>query len=785
MSKTATATRKFYFSTGAGNYGTINSEHQFTWQEISDSFSKRPEVAAKNTGFYVFGQFKDSKRNRSKLISRSALVLDLERQKDTTADVNAALDILKERLAGYKALWHTTYQYDADNNMYRYRVIIPLEKDITGEEYTTVASALTRGIENSLDPRSLLPEQCSYLPAVSHDKAFYGCWLLDGEKFYSSNEALHTLRKLGEEISPDSLPIRTDSCKSNGVIKEGNRNNHLSSYAFSVLKRWGAGDIKAKKQFLVEANKCRPPLAQDEIKVIWYSALIAHKKKTASDPNYIMPEIYGSSLPYFKQSLKDLLTDPFDFTDVGVSNLFNKGYREHVRFSKALNWIVWNGRVWRANELAAQEAFKELTAVMLDDSNNKIKQAHTRLGEAEISKDQEAIDRMKKEVASAKAYKRFALKTRHSNRVSGALKLASSAMEIDIKDCDNDPYLLNTPAGIIDLETGEVKSHDPSKYCTKITNFAPADASEGPMWKELLDTVTQGDTELQSYIKAVIGAALIGKVYTETIVIAYGGGANGKSTLFNAFYSVLGDYAGKMPADALTTSKNMSYKNTLAELPGKRLIIASETEEGQRISNSMLKKVASSDAIVGERKHRDPFEFFPSHQVVLYTNFLPRVSGNDHGTWRRLAVIPFNATIANPQTDYLERLLAREGEVILRWMVEGAKKFIDLGRKLPQCMAVNTAINKYKDDNDWLTQFLNENCIIGDKQRAKSGDLYCFYNNWAKQSFNWARNKADFKTALEERGFIQHRESSGVYWLGLSLAQSSTETNGMGYVSQC
>ena len=140
-------------------------------------------------------------------------------------------------------------------------------------------------------------------------------------------------------------------------------------------------------------------------------------------------------------------------------------------------------------------------------------------------------------------------------------------------------------------KTGIVYPHRAEAFCTKMTKVSASTDGE-QMWEECLDMVSQGDAEFKAYLQAVAGAIAIGKVYNESLIIAYGDGANGKSTVFNTIYEVLGDYAGKIPAEALTT-RAKNAKVDLAELFGKRFILASETEEGQRLSTSMLKQIAS------------------------------------------------------------------------------------------------------------------------------------------------------------------------------------------------
>lgn len=74
-------------------------------------------------------------------------------------------------------------------------------------------------------------------------------------------------------------------------------------------------------------------------------------------------------------------------------------------------------------------------------------------------------------------------------------------------------------------------------------------------------------------------------------------------------------------------------KLKMAELKGKRLIIAAELEEGMRLNTSVIKQLCSTDEISAEKKYKDPFRCIPSHTLVLYTNHLPRVGANDDGTW--------------------------------------------------------------------------------------------------------------------------------------------------------
>ena len=176
-----------------------------------------------------------------------------------------------------------------------------------------------------------------------------------------------------------------------------------------------------------------------------------------------------------------------------------------------------------------------------------------------------------------------------------------------------------------------------------------------------------GDKDVIDYVQQVAGIAAIGKIVLEAMIIAYGDGRNGKSTFWNAILRVLGTYADSMSADVLTVGSKRNVKPELAEVRGKRLIIAAELEEGMRLSTSVVKQLCSTDDIRAEKKYKDPFSFTPSHTIVLYTNHLPKVGALDQGTWRRLIVIPFEAVIEGSKDikNYADHLVAQAGGAIL------------------------------------------------------------------------------------------------------------------------
>ena len=264
--------------------------------------------------------------------------------------------------------------------------------------------------------------------------------------------------------------------------------------------------------------------------------------------------------------------------------------------------------------------------------------------------------------------------------------------------------------------------HQATDLLTKITNCAPGDEGR-QLWEDALQLFFCGDQDLIDYVQMTVGMAAVGKVYVEALIIAYGEGRNGKSTFWNTISRVLGTYSGAMSADSLTANCRRNVKPEIAELKGKRLIIAAELEEGTRLSTSILKQLCSTDQIRGEKKFKDPFDFTPSHTAVLYTNHLPKVSASDDGTWRRLIVIPFHAKIEGSSDikNYADYLFNNAGPAVMSWIIEGARKVIEREFKIEPPKVVANAIAEYRGMNDWLSHFLEDCCVTGVGLEQKPG----------------------------------------------------------------
>ena len=653
------------------------------------------------------------------------------------------------------AFMYETFNSTADNQRFRFAVV-------SDEEFTDKAE------RNRVQAAIIAAFPQADIECINSDRIFFGTdkGLIDGYTDYEAVCSKADLTAFADAFKqPEQQPTapKAEKQKFGATIPTGSRHGTLVSFASTVLTKYGITE-NAFELFMQRVAQCEEPKPDSEIQAIWNDACRYYQREVITNPNYLSPAEYVAQ--DFEKSL-----EPYDYTDVGQATVIAGVYGGKLKYSAATKWLVYDGKVWQEDEIKAQGLAQDLTDRQLAEDRKRVRKAQDALNKATEGGDSDETKEAKKELDAEKAFRGYVLSERKTTRLSAALTEARPKLQIHVKDLDADGYLLNTPDGTADLRSGEMRPHDPNDYCTKITAISPS--TEGAeLFAEFLQRVTCYDSDLERYLQEVAGMFAVGKVMQEKLIIAYGDGGNGKSTLFNLLARVMGDYAGAMSSEVLTANCKKNKSPEYAELRGKRVIIAAELEEGMRLDTATVKKLCSTDEIEAEKKYKDPFKFMPSHTVVLYTNHLPKVGTTDKGTWDRLTVVPFNANFRGMKGEilnYADYLFTHSGGAVLAWIIEGARRFIANNYKIaiPEC--VKAAIAAYRENNDWLNSFLSECCEIGGSYTQKSGELYGEYRAYCSRSGDYIRSAADFKAAVEGAGYECRKTKTGAFWFGLRL----------------
>lgn len=689
-------------------------------------------------------------------------------------------------------LWSDVVVMDCDND----HTENPQEW-VTGEGLLAMLPGIAMAIVPSRnngkakDGRAARPRFHAYfpIPKLEDEKAysllkqeirerfpFFDEAALDSARFLYGTPTESVLWQEGEE----TILTIFQSTRQEGSIPQGQRNNTMSRFAGRIVKRYGDSE-RAHSIFLEEANKCNPPLEAEELNKIWQSAL-RFGKKIAAQEGYVSPDQYNQDFSR-GESLR-----PSDYSDIGQAKVLLREYGNELRYTEEADFIRYNGVYWMESRQAAVGAVEEFLDLQLADATDQTERAVRELVQLGLPQDivrkggraLEKIIEVGQQKAyagylSAEIYRTFVMKRRDIRYILSALQALKPMILLPIQSLDADEFLLNTPSATYDLRKGMEGSreHRAEDFMTKCTTVDPGEEGQ-EIWAKALGEFFTHDQDLIQYAQEISGLMAIGKVYVEALVIAYGDGRNGKSTYWNSLARVLGTYCGGISADALTAGCKRNIRPEMAELKGKRMVIAAEMEEGVRLSTSVLKQICSTDEVGGEKKYKAPFQFVPSHTIVLYTNHLPRVGASDEGTWRRLIVIPFTAQFTGKSEvkNYTDYLVEKAGPAILKWIIEGAQRVIGKEYHLDPPKCVRDAIEKYRGQNDWLHHFLDDCCELAPGFQEKSGELYGAYRAYCQQMNEYTRSTSDFYAALESAGFARRRTKVGRFVTGLQLKVS-------------
>ena len=724
--------------------------------------SDEEKLAAAAQYDYVAVEYRGGYRNNANFLRADCLAMDCDNDHTEDPALWVTPDILASSLPDVAFAVHYSRNNGREKNgkapRPKFHVFFPIPEQTDPARYADMKRRL----------QSMFP--------------FFDPNALDAARFFFGTELPEVELYDGDQTVADHLndaAFENLEMAGSRVIQEGSRNATMSRFAGRVLKRYGSTEA-ARQAFLAEAAKCVPPLENAELAHIWRSALRFYQRVRRQD-GYIPPEEYSRESKY----------RPDDYTDVGQALTLARVSGCKLRYSPATDYIVYNGVNWEESKHGAQAVAQKLTADQMAEAEALAKAAWEDMvsnGAAEIlaQSTRKKAESMFSETQRASYvryteavdYRKFALDRRGSRNITSTLKEARPMLAITPKDLDADCYLLCTPDSTYDLRKGMAgrMDHRPEDFMTKVTSVSPSETGS-ELWSHQLDLLFCSDRELIDYVQLVAGTACIGRVFIEQMIIAYGSGANGKSTFWNTLARVLGTYSGNLSADALTVGNRRNIKPEMAELKGKRLVIAAELEEGTRLNTATVKQMCSTDEVYAEKKYKDPFSFVPSHTLVLYTNHLPKVGAIDAGTWRRLIVVPFNAHIVGKSDikNYAEYLYENAGGAILAWMIEGARRVIDMDFKIALPPVVEAAIARYREENDWLTHFLTECCEVGEKYGARSGQVFQAYRSYCAETSEFFRSTAEFYAALDTAGFQRKRTNTGSIIRGLRLKASEFE----------
>ncbi|MDA8120760.1 MAG: phage/plasmid primase, P4 family [Gammaproteobacteria bacterium] len=425
-------------------------------------------------------------------------------------------------------------------------------------------------------------------------------------------------------------------------------------------------------------------------------------------------------------------------TEIGLSDdelalRFTARYKGKLRYVAAWDrWLIWDGKRWMHDEKRSvfdlargicREVLTEHLAMPLTDSQRN--GLRKRLGDART--------------------------------IYNVTKLAGSDPHhaVSVKELDADPWMLNTPAGILDLRTGAVSPHDPNALHTKITAAAPC--GDCPTFRRVLEEALPS-ADIREYVRRVFGYGMTGSSRDHALSFWWGGGRNGKGTLAHAFRRALGDYGLEVGAELFMESHHERHPTEIAVLRGARFVVASEIDTGRRWNEARLKRLTGGDPISARYIGKDLFEFEPTHTLLIIGNTKPGLRSVDEAMRARMQLVEFGVTIdASKRDTELPEKLESEFGGILAWAMVGCQAWQKIGLKPPQ--EVLAATSAYLDAEDSVSEWIEDCCVRSGFVTLSTA--HRSYREWCERNAAPSLGRNAFADQLVCHGVLRKERKNG------------------------
>lgn len=309
---------------------------------------------------------------------------------------------------------------------------------------------------------------------------------------------------------------------------------------------------------------------------------------------------------------------------------------------------------------------------------------------------------------------------------------------------EDDPYLIPVANGVFNLQTKQLLPFDPKyKFIAKIaTNYNPQwlheeptiTTSNGNVWKpsQFIHSLASEDKEISQLLYEVIADSINGNFSHRQAIFLVGSaeslsanGSNGKGTFQELIINICGlNNVAQLKVD------DMKERFMASELRGKTCDIGDDLQAGTYIDNSAtFNSAVTGDVLHTDVKNRKPVTFRFKGAVIQSTNDMPRFKNKTGGTYRRVVIVPFNATFKgdNDNIDIKNDYITRKA--VCEWFVV---KALSLGyfKKFSTPRATKEALAEYKLENDQVRQFVEDVFYYNEDDEVRAGDLYEQYKTW-------------------------------------------------------
>lgn len=313
-----------------------------------------------------------------------------------------------------------------------------------------------------------------------------------------------------------------------------------------------------------------------------------------------------------------------------------------------------------------------------------------------------------------------------------------------MNDCDDLVCLQN---GMLNLVTGELLPHSKDYYATHAlgVTFDPKNIQDCERFKKFLrDSVQDPDSIVE--VQKFFGYCLTRETRYEKMLLLYGPGGDGKSTLMNVLRQLVGEEnCSHIPMGRLD---DQFYLSRLVD----KLLNMSTEVESKAMQSQEIKAIVSGDPISASFKNQTPFDFVPSCKLVYSTNRLPRMLDNSDGFFRKVMIIEMKAQfVKHNQADiFLYEALLDELPGIFAWALAGLDLLREEGFRPSASMA--ESLHDYKRTNNNVLYFIEQHVQQDAAAKVGKDDVWDRYvkacRHWGLSAYGEPHFRKEFLRLL-------------------------------------
>lgn len=486
---------------------------------------------------------------------------------------------------------------------------------------------------------------------------------------------------------------------------------------------------------------------------------------SVADLDHLVKKTEFFSFSELEPEEADVVFETFCNTDLANAERIVKRFGRDLKWTEEKGWFGYDGKRFRANPTLATKIAKKSAKLIYKEAD------------LTHGKEREWLREWAKTSESA-------------SKIKAAVELTKDEVLFSFLDFDPDPFLLNCQNGIISLLDRKIVNHHRKFLCSRVAPVRYDPKATCPTWDRFLKDITGDDQDMIDFLYRCIGYSLSGLTVEECVFFLWGHGRNGKSKLVETIVKLLGDYAAGLPTESLMdTQGRESARHDLAGLVGARMVSASETQEGQRLNEALLKRMSGGDTMRVRNLYYDFFDLNPVWKLWLTGNYKPSIKGQDPAIWERLILIPFDVYIAPEKRDpfLMQKLLGELPGILNRSLdgfadyyhgVKGPDGKIIRGLRKP-ARVINASLS-YQQDQDTIGAWLEDCAILQPWASARGKDLYQSYVKHCKSRDVFNKSDKSFYENLESRPGVQaKRDHNGKLFRGIGIrSESDFESEG-------